>query len=163
MRMKPTVYIETTIPSYYVARPSRDLVLATHQELTREWWDRASGSFSLFMSDFVRLELAAGARPMAEQRLALVAALPLLDASDEVADFAMALLQSRVIPETAFADASHIAVATVHRMDYLLTWNCRHINNATIKRQLGRLAMAAGYELPVICTPEELLGTGDET
>jgi predicted nucleic acid-binding protein len=153
--VKRTVYIETSIVSYLTARPSRDVVRAAHQRMTRTWW-RTRHGFSLFVSELVLRELAAGDTGAAERRLAVVRPLPVLGVSDEHADLADALVRGGALPQRALVDAFHIAVAAGHGMDFLLTWNCKHIANATMRGTIETICRSAGLEPPVICTPEEL-------
>ena len=160
--MEQRVYIETTSPSYLVARPSRDLIRAAHQELTREWWESCRQGFDLFVSQFVLDEAGDGDPNMAAQRLALLTDVPLLPVTDEAIRLAEGLVQDGPLPEKAATDALHIAMAAVHQMDILLTWNCRHLANARLLGALRRAAESKGHELSVICTPEELMGDPGE-
>lgn len=153
--MRPTVYVETTIPSYLTARPSRDLVRAAHQQITREWWARRD-EFELYSSRLVVQECQAGDAQAAAERLAGLAGLPLLEEDEATATLATALVREVPLPERATADALHIAIAAVNGMDYLLTWNCKHIANVTLRPQIEAVCRAAGFEPPLICTPEEL-------
>jgi hypothetical protein len=155
--MKPKVYLETTIPSYLTARPSRDLVTAAHQQITREWWDTRRHAFDLFVSQMVLDEASAGDPDAAARRLAVLAPLPLLNPRAEGADLAQALIEQVSLPIGAAADALHIAIAVVNGMDYLLTWNCTHIANAALRSQIATVCRRAGFEVPIICTPDELL------
>jgi hypothetical protein len=156
--MPRRVYIETTIPSYLTARPSRDIVQAARQQLTREWWDVERRNYDLCISQIVLDEATAGDAEAAQRRLAVIDTLPLLDLTFEVDGLAETIMQSGLLPASASRDAVHIAVTAVHQVHFLLTWNCRHIANATIFRDLQHIIMSAGYDVPVICTPEELLG-----
>ncbi len=158
MKQRQRIYLETTVVSYLTARRSRDLVVAAHQQITEEWWQHRRPEFELFISQSVISEAAAGDPGAASLRLEAIQHLPLLDLSEEVQSLAAALLASRALPAKAAEDAIHISVATVHGMDYLLTWNCRHIANAEIRQSLASTMSENGYQLPVICTPEELLG-----
>jgi len=155
--MKPKLYLETTIPSYLAARPSRDLIVAGHQQITREWWVRRRNAFNMYISQFVVDEAKAGDSDAVRERTKIVEDLPLLDITSEVEIIAGALLGSGVISRKDATDAAHIAVATVHGMDFLLTWNCAHIANAGIARAVEDICRRNGYDCPVICTPEELL------
>src|SRR5436309_1658461 len=155
--MKPRVYLETTIPSYLTAWSSRDLVRAAHQQITREWWDQRREQFDLFISQVVLRESAAGDPSAASERLKAIRDLPLLEQTDQATALAQALLLEVPLPKRAAVDALHIAIATVHGMDYLLTWNCTHIANAALRDQIDSVCRASGYEPPAICTPEELL------
>ena len=134
----PTLYIETTIPSYLTARRSRDLRLAAYQETTEEWWETRRHEYELFTSEVVEVEAAEGDAAMAEARLRALDGIPRLPAQPE-------------------ADAAHIALSAVHAMDFLLTWNCKHINNPHLVRRIERACAKRGLSCPVICTPEELL------
>jgi hypothetical protein len=156
--MPRRIYIETTIPSYLTARPSRDIVQAARQQLTREWWDVERRNYDLCISQIVLDEAAAGDAEAAQRRMAVIDTLPLLDLTFEVDGLAETIIQSGLLPASASRDAVHIAVTAVHQVHFLLTWNCRHIANATIFRDLQHIIMSAGYDVPVICTPEELLG-----
>jgi hypothetical protein len=141
--------------SYLTAWPSRDLVRAAHQQITREWWaDR--GAFELYSSRLVVQECQAGDPQAAADRLATLAGVLLLEPTPDAAALAEALVRGVPLPERAVADALHIAIAAVHGMDYLLTWNCTHIANVTLRPQIEAVCRAAGYEPPLICTPEEL-------
>jgi predicted nucleic acid-binding protein len=153
--MKLAVYIETTIPSYLTARPSRDLVLAAHQQITREWWARRDG-FDLYSSRLVIQECQAGDVQAAADRLAALAGISLLDQKDEVEGLAEALVRGVPLPTKAVSDALHIATAAIHGMRYLLTWNCTHLANVALRPQIEALCRTAGFEPPLICTPDEL-------
>ena len=156
------IYLESTIPSYVVARPARDLLQAARQQLTQDWWAWKRGDHDLFTSQLVLDEVAFGEPAMAQLRVAVLQGVPLVRVTDEVMELARAILASRLLPATADRDATHIALASAHEMDILLSWNCRHIANATIQARLRRLADAAGFALPVICTPEELMDNDNE-
>ena len=156
--MKAKVYIETTIPSYLVARPSRDLLIAAHQQLTRDWWESRGPAFDLYVSEPVLEEAAAGDPAMAKQRLDLLADIRILVLTDGILRLAESLVAEGPIPRKAAGDALHIAIATAYACEYLLTWNCRHIANAEIQRAARLVVRRRGFELPAICTPEELMG-----
>jgi predicted nucleic acid-binding protein len=153
-----TVYIETSILGYLTARPSRDIVLAANIEVTKEWWNTRRGDFQLYSSQAVVKETSQGDVVIASQRLEILANLSLLDLNQAVLDLAEQFLERSNLPAKADIDAVHIATATVHGMDYLLTWNCKHIANAQIQGKLAEISLDFGYELPILCTPYELLG-----
>ena len=155
--MKPKVYLETTIPSYLTARPSRDLVTAAHQQITREWWDTRRHDFDLFVSQMVIDEASAGDPEATTRRLDVLASLPLLDPQAEGTALAQTLIDHIPLPARAAADALHIAIAVVNGMDYLLTWNCTHIANAALRGRIEAACRSRGFRVPIICTPEELL------
>ena len=148
-------YIETSVVSYLTAWPSRDLVRAAHQQVTREWW-ATRASFELHISQFVLDEAAAGDAVAAAERLEALRDLPLLDVTEDVILLATDLVAGGGLPAKARVDALHVAVATVHGMDFLLTWNCTHIANAATRGTIEELCRAAGFEPPIICTPLEL-------
>ncbi len=156
--MKQKVYIETTIPSYLAGRPSRDLVIAGNQELTREWWDGRREAFDLYVSQFVLDEAEDGDVEAARRRLDILAGLAELAINEEAVHLAEKLVSEGIVPPKAATDAAHIAVAAVNEMDYLLTWNCTHIANAEIMKRIYSLCEREGYNCPVICTPAELMG-----
>jgi hypothetical protein len=155
--MRPKLYLETTIASYLTARPSRDLVTAAHQQITREWWEERRQEFDLFISQMVLDEARAGNEDAAARRLDMLTPLPLLDFREEGADLAEALRAEIPLPESAAADALHIAIAVINGMDYLLTWNCTHIANAALRSRIAAVCRRRGFEVPIICTPEELM------
>jgi hypothetical protein len=155
--MQSKAYLETTIASYLTARPSRDLIAAANQQMTHDWWHDHRWDFDLYVSQFVIEEASAGDPEAATRRLAVLADLPQLDVTDAVQHLAQALLTQVPLPPNAQVDALHIAVATVHGMDYLVTWNCTHIANATLRHRIEAICRAEGYEPPIICTPQELL------
>jgi hypothetical protein len=156
--MKSRLYLETTIPSYLTSRTSRDLIVAGRQQITRDWWEKQRGAFQLYISQLVIDEASAGDQAAARDRLKVVKDLPLLDITVEVAELASSILASGKIPRKAATDAAHIAIAAVHEMDFLVTWNCVHIANATIAKSLASICREHDCECPVICTPEELMG-----
>lgn len=153
-----SVYIETTIVSYLVSRPSRDLLVAAHQQITHEWWNRQRQQFECFISQVVIDEVQAGDDDAAERRMEEIGGFPVLAATTEAEDLTRAIVKGGAIPKQAVRDAAHIAVAAVNNMDYLLTWNCRHLANAQIIRLVSAVCGAYGCGMPVICTPEELMG-----
>ena len=155
--MKPRLYLETTIPSYLVARPSRDIALAGQQEATRRWWENCRGGYELCTSQFVESEASQGDPAMAAARLEKLDGVLRLPVTAEAMAFADALLSAGLLPPGSRVDAAHIGVAAIHRLDYLLTWNCRHIRNPDTLWQIERLCTRLGYECPKICTPDDLL------
>ena len=155
--MKPKVYLETTIISCLAAKPSRDIIIAAHQELTNEWWDKRRKRFDLFVSQLVIQEAKAGDKDAAKKRMGILESIPLLELNEEVILLAR-ILMDEVIPPKAVEDALHIAVAAIHGMDYLLTWNCKHIANAEKEHAIAAVCRSNNFEPPIICTPEELMG-----
>ncbi len=160
--MKLTAYIETSVISYLTARPSRDVVIAAYQEITREWWLYASERFNLVASELVVSEAGAGDPDAAHIRLEALKTVTLLDAAPEAERLALALVDLGAVPRQAAEDAAHIAIAATNGVDLLVTWNFRHIANAAMRARIERACRREGYEPPVICTPNELLEANDE-
>jgi len=157
MSAKAKVYVETTVVSYLTARKTRDPIAVAHQAVTRRWWRRRK-RFDLYCSQIVVREAGAGDAGAAQRRLAALKGVPSLEINDLVKELAGALATAASLPKKATEDALHIALATVHGMEYLLTWNCKHIANAEIRNIVAAVAYEHGYGVPVICTPEELMG-----
>jgi hypothetical protein len=144
-----SVYLETTIPSYLAARPSRDLVTAAHQQITHEWWDTRRASFGLYVSQLVIDECSAGDPTYAARRISLLTGIPTLILTDSATELATELILQVPLPEKARADALHVGLAVVHRIDYLLTWNCSHLANVQFEKpDRGRM--------PIVGTPTNL-------
>jgi hypothetical protein len=154
--MKQSLYMETTIPSYLTSRPSRDLVIAGHQQVTKEWWEKRRGAFEIYISQLVIDEASAGDPDAARERVLIVRDFALLDILPEVGHLASAILASGTLPWKAATDAAHIAIAAVHGIDFLLTWNCVHIANAVVAKNIAKICRRYDWESPMICTPEEL-------
>ena len=155
--MKPKAYMETTVVSYLTAWPNRDIVVAGHQQATRDWWQVAKNAFDVVASELVIQEARAGDEAAARDRLEVLDRLRLLEVSADALALAAKLVASGTIPQAAADDALHLAIAAVNGVEYLVTWNCRHLANATRRAEIEAAIRTAGYEPPVICTPEELL------
>ncbi len=155
--MRKRVYIETSIPSYLTSRSSRDIRAAAWQQLTSQWWEEVRPNYELFTSGLVIAEAMAGDPYAAARRLDALLGIPELLIDEETERLAEKLISEGGIPESAEADALHVAVSAVHGIDFLLTWNCRHIDNAVTKPTLRSICVVAGYACPEICTPLELL------
>ena len=153
-----SVYLETTFISYLVARPSRDVIVAAHQQTTHDWWDTRRKDFACNVSQVVIDEASAGDAAEIQKRLDVIRDLPVLEVTKSAESLARVIIASGVIPPRAVRDAAHIAVAAVHGIDFLLTWNCRHLANAQIMRRMQELGDQLSERMPVICTPEELMG-----
>ena len=154
---KPGVYVETSVVSYLTARPSRDLIVAAQQAMTREWWRNASARFVLVASELVFAEAAAGDAEAARARLIALERGKRLDNTADAAGLTRRLLEVGAFPREAAADAAHVGIAAAKQVDYLLTWNLRHIANAAVRPRIERACREAGHEPPVICTPSELM------
>ena len=155
---KQKLYIETSIVSYLTARPSRDLVIAARQEITRELWAQIHEKFELYISALVIQEASQGDSAAAQKRLDALSGIPVLGITDKVQEVAQSLINKKAIPSVFEEDALHIAVAGVNGVDFLLTWNFKHINNVFIKSQLVRIIEKQGLIAPEICSPDEILG-----
>ena len=156
--MKPTLYLETSVPSYYTSRPVRDIVILAHQEITRTWWERRLPLFDAYISEMVLEEVTRGDSEAARQRLGVLAGFPVLKTTPDVEDLAATYMTELMLPGKAMIDAFHLAFACSYEIDYLVTWNCAHIANAEIHRRLIALNAAAGRRTPTTCTPQELMG-----
>lgn len=154
--MKARVYVETSVISCLVGRPSRDIVTAAHQQVTREWWEQRS-RFDVFASQAVMTEAARGDATAAALRMEALAEVVVLPVTAEAGDLAERLIQANAIPAEAAIDALHVAVAVVNGMEYLVTWNLTHIANAALRMKIDKACRDAGFQAAVICTPEELL------
>ncbi len=156
--MKPIVYIETSVISYLTARPSRDIIVAAHQQITHEWWENRKTAFQLYASQLVLTEAGKGDEHAVAKRLAVLKDIELLEFSKEASELADIFIRRKAVSEKMGDDMLHIAVAAVYGTDYLMTWNCKHIANAEILKKISKLCIEEGYEMPTVCTPEELMG-----
>lgn len=156
--MLESLYIDTSIIGYLTIRQSTNLITASNVVITQNWWDTRRQNFTLYISEVVLEEVARGDQEMAIKRLELIDELPLLELNETVEELAQQFLIKSNLPPKASDDALHIALATVYNVDYLLTWNCKHIANAQIQKKLSQISIQSGYELPTICTPYELMG-----
>jgi hypothetical protein len=132
-----------------------------HQEITQDWWERQLPHYHVYVSELVLLEAQQGDPEAAKRRLEIVGAFPLLEVSDAIRTLAGSYVQEIPLPHHSGADALHMAIASWHRMDYLLIWNCRHIARGFVKRRLLEVNSLKGLPSPTICTPEELLYEGE--
>ena len=155
--MKPRVYVETTVLGYLTSWPSGDLVVAGRQKITRDWWRYAVNVFDLVVSELVHREASAGDPQATGDRLEALKDLPVLAVGQRAEDFARALVAGGAVPSTEPEDALHIALAVVNGIEYLVTWNFKHIANAAMRSRIHSVCIAEGYDPSTICTPEELL------
>lgn len=154
--MQTSVYLETSIISYLTAKPSRDLIVASHQQLSVEWWEQVRPNVNCFVSDFVLQEAERGDVIYAQKRLEVLKDFAVLEVSNEVKDLAQRYFAAIQMPEKSKVDAFHLAVAAWHRMDYLLSWNCKHIASGRVRKIVRGINDRLGVHTPTICTPEEL-------
>jgi hypothetical protein len=152
-----TVYIETTIPSYLGAYPSRQTVMAQHQKFTHEWWKSERTRYRLFTSFLVRAEASRGDPGAVARRMPYLDNIPDLDVPLEADTLSKNLIKLLKIPPKAEADATHLALTILHRITYLLTWNCTHLANPVLQKELIEYCQYHQLHVPVICTPELLL------
>ena len=155
--MKESIYLETTVVSYYTSKPSRDIVALAHQEITRQWWPIAIRRYDLFISEVVTEEASFGDPEAAKRRLEELKDFPHLELNDKVEEMAQVYMGRLEIPEKSFRDAAHLAIACVHNIDYLVTWNCAHLANGEVIKKLMKINESIGIHTPIICTPEELM------
>ena len=154
---KPSIYVESSVVSYHTARASRDLLVLSHQEITRVWWEQHLHTCEPCISGVVLQELGRGDPDAAAERLEAVSEFRVLPLLPDVEPLAALYVSELPLPQTSMYDALHIALASVHAMDYLVTWNCKHIANAHLRRRLSDISQRMNMTIPVICTPEELL------
>lgn len=154
-----SVYLETTFISYLAARPSRDVVVAAHQQTTHDWWDTRRSVFECYVSQVVVDEASLGDPSEVQKRLEIIRDLPVLEVTQSAEAVARAIMESGILPPKAVRDGAHVATAAVHGIDYLVTWNCRHLANAQITRRIQEACDRLSERMPVICTPEELMGS----
>ena len=159
--MKRKIYVETSVISYLTARPSKTIIGAAHQQITLAWWELRS-DYELLVSQAVWQECAAGDPVAAQKRVAALEGISVLAVTQDMIRLAEALIAQGIIPAKAIEDALHIAVSTLHHVDFLLTWNCRHIANPVIQEKIAVYLEQLGLFLPIICTPEELLGGSND-
>ena len=159
--MKPTLYLETTIPSYYTSRPTRDIVVLAHQEITRTWWEHRLPLFDAYVSPVVLEEVRQGDPEAARRRLEVLGNFPVLEATPVIESLAATYMADLMLPGKALRDAAHLAFACGYELDYLVTWNCAHIANAEVRRRLVGVNAVNGRQTPIISTPEELMGMED--
>ena len=155
---KKKVYVETSVIGYLVARPSRDVIKNAWQVATREWWENVGCNYELYVSPVVEREAAKGDADAAARRLAVIRTLPSISIRNEMVALAEKLLDETAVPRTSFDDALHISAAVIGGMDFLLSWNCRHIANPETRPIIRRVCEEMGYRYPEICTPFEMLG-----
>jgi hypothetical protein len=157
--MKPRLYMETTIPSLLTARPSKQPQLLGRQLATRAWWDERLGRYEVYTSQVVLDEASRGDSEMSAARLQALSSFPLLAITPMVLALDLEFMALGVIPARAADDALHLALAAAHRMHFLLSWNCKHINNRELDERYRSVCAKFDLPLPVIATPEELMFT----
>jgi predicted nucleic acid-binding protein len=150
-----TVYIETTIPSFYHETRQEPEMVARRQ-WTRRWWDQCASSYDLVTSEGVVAELQEGEYETQSAAVALVADLPRLEVVDDIADIIDVYLANHLMPKERLGDALHLALASYHKCDFLLTWNCAHLANANKFEHIRIINTRLGLFVPALVTPMEL-------
>jgi hypothetical protein len=154
---RPRLYLETTIPSYLAARPSRNLTTARLQRITTRWWNSWRTQFHIHVSTLVKTEAAAGDSEAARRRLNIIEPYLPLEETDSVKTLYQQFVRRSALPSRADDDALHLALATVYGMEFLLSWNCAHLVNPRFSKQIATICQSEGFSCPIICTPEQLL------
>jgi hypothetical protein len=155
--VRPAVYLDATIPSYMVPRSRSDSIAVRHQRITRVWWERYGARYDLKASYPVIREISAGDPVYVRQRVQILDAVTMLPFDERSSELASHLIGGGLLPQKAIADAEHIAIAAIHSVDYLLTWNCKHLANVFLARKVARTCEKLGFSCPEICTPEQLM------
>jgi predicted nucleic acid-binding protein len=155
--MKKSLYLETTIPSYFTSRPSNDITVLSRQRITAEWWAYALGKYNIYISQVVLREAQEGDVEAAKRRVDIITPFPFLEITDTVVEIYEIYIERLGLPPKALRDAMHLAIASAHGMDFLVTWNCAHIANGEIISKLMKVNIELGISIPVIVTPEELM------
>jgi predicted nucleic acid-binding protein len=159
--MKPKVYVETSVIGHLTSWPSGDLIVAGRQKITRDWWQGARGAFELVVSELVYREAGSGDEEAVADRLEAIEGLPVLAIIKPAEVFARALIDSGIVPPSQPEDALHIALAVLNGVEYLVTWNFKHIGNVAIRLKVHDFCIKNGYKPCAICTPEDLLELED--
>ena len=154
---KQKVYIETSVISYLTAKPSRDLIIASNQQITNEWWQKSRDNFDCYISDFVTQEVSRGDTEAAASRLNAIKDMNVLIINDDISDLADEYLKLLNIPEKSQIDSYHLAFAVWYNIDFLITWNCKHIANAINIKKINKYNLINNIAMPVFCTPQELM------
>jgi len=152
-----TVYVETTIPSFYFEVRTEPEMVA-RRNWTREWWDQHRSEFVVVTSELVLDELSRGEFPKKEDALELLKPLGLIQVTEEIVEIVEVYIRNHVMPKNPVGDALHLALASYHKCDFLLTWNCRHLANANKFDHIRRVNTVLGLFSPTLLTPLELLG-----
>lgn len=158
--MRQRVYVETSVVSYFTARPSRDLIIAGHQEATRELWPSLGADYDAYISALVYEEAGKGDPEQARRRLGAIGSFRMLAVDDEARILAAKIIEGGGIPEDYPEDALHVAVAAANGIDVIVTWNFAHLNNPFTRMIVRQIIENEGYKCPEICSPEELLEAG---
>ena len=159
---KQRIYIETSVISYLTANPSKDIVIAGHQQITKEWWNKARQRFDCYISEVVLAEIEKGDVKAAARRKDAVQDINILEYNTEIEKLALTYLDLFKIPDKSKLDASHLALSVWYNIDVLMSWNCKHIANALVNIKLRENNNKSNLFTPILCTPEELLETNDD-
>jgi hypothetical protein len=161
-KTKRSVYIESSVISYLTARRSKDIIIAAYQEITKDWWEQESAKYDCYVSDFVIDEISRGDYVAASERLKAVKGFKKLGLNETVHGLIAKYKEYLSIPEKSVVDLFHLAISVGNGIDYVLSWNFKHIANAHIREKLQDINEKLGLRTPVICTPEELIGEENE-
>jgi predicted nucleic acid-binding protein len=156
-KIQPSVYIESSVISYYSSKPSRDLIVAAHQQITTEWWESSLPNFDAYISQVVLDEIRQGDTVAADRREKSVEPFAVLEMRPDIAKLAYEYFSEIKLADKKRADSFHLALAAWHGIDYLVSWNCIHIASARVRKIVERINEKHGIDTPVICTPEELM------
>lgn len=158
MTQRKKVYIETSVVSYLFANPSRDLIIAGKQQITWEWWHTKRSKYKSYISELVLREAQGGDPQQALKRIEVITRIPILKFDEKIVDIASMLMDSIPLPKKALNDALHIALCIWHRIDFLVSWNCKHIANPTNQKVIAHISNINDWNELTICTPLEMLG-----
>ena len=156
--MKSSVYIESSVVSYYSNEINSDLKVAAEQRITREWWSKVLPRLDAYISPFVITEIELGRPVDAKARLKAIRGINILSVTHPMNELAAVYIRKLALPKDDHVDAYHLAIAAVHEMDFLVSWNCKHIANAFKFPLIRKINLSMGYRVPTICTPRELMG-----
>jgi predicted nucleic acid-binding protein len=158
--MKSRIYLDTSVISYFVARPSKDVIQQAHQKLSKEWWRQFHARHQLYISVYVLDEIEKGNKEAAAKRLKAIEGLPILDTSDSVERLAKVILKELSIPEKSRLDGYHLAIAALNSQDYIVSWNFKHMANSRVRSVFKMICSEEGIICPEISSPEEMIGGG---
>lgn len=155
--MKKKIYVETSVISYYNSRLSRDIITASHQQITQEWWSSQLHLYKTFISEVVFEEISKGDPEVAKRRIESVKGFSFLEITPEIINLSREYYEALMLPDKARLDAVHLALAVYHGMDFLLSWNFLHIVGAKPRAIIEQINYLKGIKTPILCTPEELM------
>lgn len=155
---RSSVYIETTVISYLLSRPSQNIKVAGEQLITQDWWNKTLPKLNPFISTFVLDEISVGDKEQVKKRIEVISKFEVLQQTSEVKEFAQVYIKTLQIPAKSKIDAFHLAIASIFEMDFIVSWNCKHIANPFLTNKIIKVNKDFSLPVPVICTPREMLG-----